>query len=199
MNCEKPTHHSIPVVLLHGWKDDARKMERLARHLRAQGREVHPISVVPSLGEVGLDMLAGQLQRAIDERFRAEQKIDLAGFSMGGLVCRYYLQRLCGLERVRRFVTISTPHRGSFWAWFSSNPGCRQMRPGSVFLKDLEGDAERLSTTGFTSLWTPLDLMILPASSSVIPAARCRAICCLAHPLMVADRRVLQAVAEALE
>lgn len=188
-----------PVVLLHGIYDTARKMERLAGYFRSRGRNAYPFSVAPSSGEVGLEILAAQLQGHIERTFPAGQRIDLVGFSMGGLICRYYLQRLGGLGRVRRFVTISTPHRGSLLAWLVENPACRQMRPGSRFLRDLASDVGRLAVAGFTSLWTPFDLMILPANSSVIPEARCKSIWCIGHSLMVWDERSFRAVAAALE
>lgn len=188
-----------PVLLIHGIKDDARKMEPLARHLRAEGRVVQTMSLRPSWGQKGLDELAQQLATEADRTFPAEQKFDLVAFSMGGLVSRYYLQRLGGLARVRRFITISTPHRGTLAAHFIPNPGCRQMRPGSEFLRDLASDAADLGHVGFTSLWSPLDLIILPAHSSVVPEARCVKLWIVAHPLMVWQRSALRAVAAALE
>ena len=139
-----------------------------------------------------------ELQTRIDDLFPKEQPLDFVAFSMGGLVCRYYLQRLGGLERTGRFVTISTPHRGSWLAWLLFNTGGRQMRPGSPFLRDLARDADRLEATRFTSLWTPLDVMIVPSNSSVIPEARCRKIWCLMHPLMVLEPRCLRAAAQSL-
>ena len=63
---------------------------------------------------------------------------------MGGLVSRYYVQRLGGIERVRRLITISTPHQGTLWAHMVGNPGSRQMRPGSAFLSKLNHDAAML-------------------------------------------------------
>lgn len=189
----------LPVLLIHGIKDDAAKMEPLARHLRAEGREVRTMSLRPSWGQKGLDELAEQLAAEADRVFPAGQKFDLVAFSMGGLVSRYYLQRLGGLDRVRRFVTISTPHRGTALAHLIPNPGCRQMRPGSDFLRDLERDASELKRVGFTSLWTPLDLIILPARSSAVPEARNVKLWVLAHPLMVWQSSALRAVASALE
>ncbi len=179
-------------------KDDSRKMARLARHLEATGRTVFACNLRPNLGQVPVEELASQLQAYLGTTLPGEERFDLVGFSMGGLVSRYYLQRLGGLGRVRRFVTISTPHRGSLMAYLVGNTGCRQMRPGSPFLKDLERDAALLEQAAFTSLWSPLDLIILPANSSVIPQARCHKIWCLAHPFMVSDRRCLRAVEEAL-
>jgi len=173
-------------------------MARMAAHLRAEGWTVHTIDLVPNWGQSGLDDLAAQIAAFVERTFAAGESFDIVGFSMGGLVSRYYLQRLGGLERVRRFVTISSPHRGSLLAWLIPNAGCRQMRPGSAFLRDLWHDVERLRQVRFTSFWTPFDLTIVPAWSSVLPVADCRRIWCIAHPLMVSERRCLTSVAEAL-
>ena len=40
-------------------------------------------------------------------------KVDLVGFSLGGLIARYYLNEK-GEEKVDQLVTIGTPHRGSW-------------------------------------------------------------------------------------
>ena len=85
---------------------------------------------------------------------------------MGGLVSRYYVQRLGGMNRVGRLITISTPHRGTYWALANGNVGSRQMRPGSEFLRELNRDAGVLERVQHASIWTPLDLMILPPWSS---------------------------------
>jgi triacylglycerol lipase len=189
---------SIPVLLIHGLKDDSRKMRRLERHLREAGREVHSLDVLPSWGQVGLDVLAEKIVAFVGQTFAPEQRFDLVGYSMGGLVCRYYLQRLGGLERVRRFITIAAPHRGSVLAWLVPNAGGRQMRPGSAFLRDLESDADRLKQVGFTSLWTPFDLIIVPFRSSIVSYAKNLRLWCIAHPLMVYQRCALRAVEAAL-
>lgn len=188
-----------PVLLIHGMKDDARKMEPLARYLRAHGREVYTTSLRPSLGQVGLEELAGQLDKYVRKTFTSEQRFDLVGYSMGGLVSRYYLQRLGGLERVHRFVTVSSPHQGSVLAWLVPNAGGRQMRPGSAFLRDLDRDVDQLQRVGLTCLWTPLDLIVVPARNCVVPGADCREIRCLAHPLMVTLPSCKEAVRVALE
>lgn len=187
-----------PVLLIHGIKDDARKMEPLARHLRSQGWEAKTMSFRPSWGQKGLDVLAGQVAQFIGENYAPGKKIDLVAFSMGGLVTRYYLQRLGGLERVQRYITLSTPHRGTLVAYLVPNAGCRQMRPGSAFLRDLESDAGRLAELDFTSFWTPLDAIIVPARSSIMPQARNERLVIALHPLMVWQPSVQRAVAGAL-
>ena len=124
--------------------------------------------------------------------------LDLVGFSMGGLISRYYLQRLGGLARVRRFIAISVPQHGSAWAWLLPNQGCRQMRPGSTFLQALNQDIASLAQIDLLTLWTPFDLMIIPATSSVIPVGRECKLPVLLHDWMIKDIRVLEAIASFL-
>ena len=192
------TSHRNPVLLVHGLKDDERKMEPMARYLRAQGWDARTMSCRPSWGQKGLDVLAGQVADFVAAHYPARQRIDLVAFSMGGLVCRYYLQRLGGLDRVQRYVSISAPNRGSALAWLIPNPGCRQMRPGSAFLRDLASDEGRLSKLEFTSLWTPYDTIIIPPRSSEMPQARNIKMPIICHPMMVWQRSCMAAVAEAL-
>lgn len=68
------------------------------------------------------------------------------------------------------------------------------MRPGSVFLEDLNRDIEILENVSFTSIWTPFDLMIVPANSSLISVGRSIRVRTLIHPLLVVDPQVLKLV-----
>lgn len=189
----------LPVVLVHGIKGHSGNMQCLARHLRARGWTVHTPDLKPNWGQAGLDVLAGHLGDFVEAKIPHGERFHLLGFSMGGLISRYYLQRLGGLERVDQFITLSTPHRGSLWAWVLPNAAGRQMRPDSGFLRDLESDAERLREVEFTSVWTPLDLTIMPARSSHVAHGTCRTIWCAAHPLMIYDGRCLRLVSDILE
>ena len=187
-----------PVLLIHGIADSERNMQWLARFLRGEGWEVHTLSLKPNWAQAGLEPLAGQIDDYARQQFGA-RKFDLVGFSMGGLVSRYYLQRLGGLERVEHLITLSAPHNGTVMANLIPNRGCREMRPGSPFLRDLSRDADRLEAVKFTSLYTPLDLVIVPAHSSAMPQARNVKLPVALHPLMVIDRRCFRAVAAALK
>jgi triacylglycerol lipase len=77
-------------------------------------------------------------------------------------------------------------------------PGVVQMRRGSDFLRDLERDADCLARVKFTSIYTPLDLIIIPASSSEMPQARNVRMWASMHPSLILERRCLRAVAAAL-
>ncbi len=117
---------------------------------------------------------------------------------MGGVVSRYYVQRLGGVERVRRLVTVSSPHHGTAMAYLMGRPGVVQMRPGSALLADLNGDLAALEHVDLTSIWSPLDLMIVPPNSSRLPVGREVLVAAPLHALMIRDPRALHAVAEAL-
>jgi triacylglycerol lipase len=117
---------------------------------------------------------------------------------MGGIVSRYYIQRLGGINQVQRLIAISSPHQGTQVAYLSERPGCIQMRPDSAFLKDLNQDISILNRLSFTSIWTPFDLMIVPATSSRIPVGAEVQVPVLLHPLMLTNTWSLKAVAKAL-
>jgi triacylglycerol lipase len=186
-----------PVVLVHGIYSDSGDFERMARHLRTEGRQVFTPDLKPNGGQAGIDELARQLA-AYTARQVPSRKFDLVGFSMGGLVSRYYLQRLGGLDRVEHFVTLAAPHHGTVLAGLHGGRGGRHMRPESDLLRDLATDADRLSRVKFTSLYTPLDLIIVPARSSEMPQARNVRLWAALHPSLILEKRCIRAVAAAL-
>lgn len=188
-----------PVILVHGFKDTARKMQWMASILRGQGWTVHTPTLSPSCGQVGLDQLAHQLAAFINDSYGSTGKFDLVGFSMGGLICRYFIQRIDSFNRVERLVTLGSPHNGSLWAYLVQNPGCRQMRPRSDFLNDLNSDITSLTKVDFTSIWTPLDLMIMPSVSSKTGVGREIALWLPFHPHLVWSRPCIEKIAGVLK
>jgi triacylglycerol lipase len=188
----------VPVILIHGIDDTVRLFRRMQPFLERRGFSVHSFNLTPNDGKASLSLLARQVESYVRERLRTGEPFDLVGFSMGGMIARYYVQRLGGLARVRRLITIAAPHRGTWTAYLRNNPGARDMRPGSPFLKDLNRDADSLGGLSFTSIWTPLDLMIVPSTSSRLRVGRSIPVLGLVHPLMVRKARVLQLVASIL-
>lgn len=187
-----------PVLLIHGIDDTADVFSTMAPYLRVQGWHTYSLNLTPSNGDVGLDQLAHQIADYVAHRFPPHQPIDLVGFSMGGIISRYYIQRLGGIDRVQRFVTISSPHQGTWTAYLRPNAGACQMRRGSPFMNALNRDVEMLARLHFTSIWTPLDLMIVPAESSRLPVGQEVVVNVPAHSWMLTHNRSLQAVSKAL-
>jgi len=186
-----------PVVLVHGIHSSSGDFARLARHLRADGHEVLALDLKPADGRADLAVLAQQVADFTNAHLPG-RRFDLVGFSMGGLVSRYYVQRLGGADRVDHFITLAAPHHGTVMAGMSSAPGVKQMRPGSPFLRDLERDEDALKRVKFTTFYTPLDLVVVPGASGEMPQAHNVRIWALLHPSLILERRCIRAVAEAL-
>lgn len=188
-----------PVLLVHGLYDTVAKFKELSAYLDQLGWSVHSINLKPNDGSAPLNDLAKQVADYVDRTFESGQMIDLLGFSMGGLVTRYYLQRLGGVERVKRYITISAPNNGTLTAYFLPLKGIVEMRMNSLFLEDLNQDHDQyLSKLQVTNLWTPYDLMILPAHSSKMGIGREISVPVAVHAWMPSDRRVMKLIASAL-
>jgi triacylglycerol lipase len=191
-----------PVLLMHGIDDTAKELRPLAHRLRKGGwLNVELLEFTPNDASSGLVPLAHQVDRAaraLAQKSGASE-IDVVGFSMGALVTHYWLKRTPARIKVRRYVSISGPHHGTLTAYLRWNEGAAQMRPNSPFVQDLARDEGEWNGVEAYSFWTPMDLMIVPPSSSRLEGATERRFAVLAHPLMMYDRRVLAAVVEALQ
>jgi pimeloyl-ACP methyl ester carboxylesterase len=86
-----------------------------------------------------------------------DSKVILIAHSMGGLVCRHYLEVLKGWKNCRLLITLGTPHRGSV---NSLERLCNGMKIGWSDLSDL--------TRSFTSVYELLPIYPLIQSSGKI-------------------------------
>lgn len=193
-----PPPHARRVVLVHGFLETGNAFKPLQKRLEARGFHCLRIKLRPNDGRGGLERLAEGLKRDIDATYGAHLPLSVVAFSMGGLVSRYYLQELGGAQRCDQLITISSPHHGTWAAYGYPSLGARQMRPGSDFLQQLAKSEHRLGNMPVTSLWTPLDLIILPSSSSVWQRADNRAYCSPLHPMMLTSPKVLAEVEQRL-
>ena len=188
-----------PVVLVHGWLDKQEIFNTMKPYLEKEGWSVFTLNLVPNNGSKPLPELAEQLETFITDKLDASQKFDLLGFSMGGLVTRYYLQRMGGNERVERYINVSAPNNGTLTAFSLPLAGIKQMRPKSEFLQDLNSDVEScLEKIQVTWMWTPFDLMILPADSTRLPVGREVKLSVPFHPWMLTDSKALKIVKDVL-
>ena len=194
----KPNPEFNPVILVHGIHSNSRDMTRMARHFRAGGREVFTPDLTPNGGQATIEELGRQLADYAAKHVPRGRKFDLVGFSMGGLVSRYYVQRLGGAAHVAHLVTIAAPHHGTVLARLNSRPGAVEMRRDSAFLRDLAKDNATLSRVKFTAFYTPLDLVVMPASSAEMPQARNVRVWASLHPSFILEKRCIRAVAAAI-
>lgn len=73
------------------------------------------------------------------------------------------------------------------------------MRPDSGLLRDLNQDVTMLKRINFTSMWTPFDIMIVPANSSQMPVGKEVKVNVLLHRQMVTEPLSINAIVEELK
>ncbi|MFE2296362.1 lipase family alpha/beta hydrolase [Streptomyces sp. NPDC059452] len=158
-----------PVVLLHGFIDNRSVFVLLRRSLARHGRR-HLASLNYSPLTRDLRTAAELLGRHVEEicARTGQREVDIVGHSLGGLIARYYVQRLGGDHRVRTLVTLGTPHGGTAVAPGAGiHPIVRQMRGGSTLIEELRRPAPGCRTR-FVSFWSELDQVMVPVETACV-------------------------------
>ncbi|MGE3810376.1 MAG: esterase/lipase family protein [Candidatus Nanopelagicales bacterium] len=154
-----------PIILVHGIVDNRSVFTMLRRGLRRRGfGRVVTVNYSSINGDVR--MLADRLGELVEEVCEETgfERVHVVGHSLGGLVARYYVQRLGGDERVHTLVTLGSPHSGTLPAYVLPHPLVRQLRPGSDVVRELDEPAPGCRTR-FVAVWSDLDQMIVPQRS----------------------------------
>ena len=180
----------------------------LAARLRAEGRRVVVVDL-PDRGTGDLRASALALGAAVDRTGAA--RVDLVGFSAGGLVVRLLLADPARALRARRVVLLGTPNHGTELAGVAAalDPSlCAtsvcQLAPGSSLLAGLNRGDETPPGPEFFSIWTALDGTVTPPATAVLDGAaniRVQDVCAasrLGHGGLVTDPLALGLVVEAL-
>ena len=163
----------IPVILAHGYFSNRGYFGALVRALEAHG--AGPV-FAPNLSATfaTIEAYAEELHREIERiaTGTGQPQVILVCHSMGGLGARAYLDAH-GAARVRKLITIASPHGGTVHARFGGGPNARQMQPGNSFLKELSWkEGERGPGCAVTSIYSPHDNLVAPQNSSRLPWAK---------------------------
>jgi triacylglycerol lipase len=164
-----------PVFLVPGYGGGRAGLEQLTARLRAAGRTAN-IVLLPGNGTGDLRGTAQALDEAVDAAVEAgAAKVDVVGFSAGGLTARIWAEDFGGDAVARRVVTLGTPHAGTdvartalALASGSCPEACQQLVPGSELLRGLEAAPDAAS---WTSVFTRTDEVVQPVDSAVLDGA----------------------------
>ena len=157
-----------PILLVHGLVDNRSIFTVLRRALRRRGfgriwtMNYHVLTH---------DLRAAARRLAATAESICEQtgyeRIHVIGHSMGGVVARYYVQRMGGDARVHTLVTLGSPHQGTHAARLLPRGVCRQLQPASEIVDELRTPAPGCRTR-FVSFWSDLDALISPKRAARI-------------------------------
>lgn len=156
-----------PILLVHGIADNHATFAVMQRALQRRG-----FFTVTSFdyGLLTSDVRsAARALAAAVEQLTAEtgyDRVHVVGHSLGGLIARYYVQRLDGDRRVHTLVTLGTPHQGTRRASAGrAFPLLRQLHPGSDLLTELSQPAPECRTR-FVAFSSDADQLIAPTTSA---------------------------------
>jgi triacylglycerol lipase len=153
------------------------------------------------LGRTPVMQAAELLGSSIDSHLGTQQTIDLLGFSMGGVIARCWIQLLGGAQRMRRFISIGSPHQGTITAQPWSGrlfQGIDDVKWGSNLLQRLNQDLDPLQRIECHSFFSALDLVVVPGWRAVLPVGQRTMLPVLTHPQLLRDRAALQPLAREL-
>ena len=155
-----------PILLVHGLVDNRSVFTLLRRTLRRRGfGRVIPVNYSPFTQDVRT--AAERLHRLVEHTCAQTgyERVHVVGHSLGGVVARYYVQRLGGDARVHTLCTLGSPHSGTLAAHLLPSRLVRQLRPGSELMQELAQPAPGCRTR-FVAFWSDLDQLIVPKQAA---------------------------------
>lgn len=194
---DPPATDGPPVLLVHGYCENAGVFWLLARRLRRAGYAAYLHDLGPVFGDI--DGYAPALAARIEEISARHGRAAVAavGHSMGGLALRACARRP-GPHALARIVTLGTPHGGTALAELGLGANARQMRRGGPWLQDLARDeAARPWPQGF-AVRTLDDNIVAPASAAEWPGASNAALDGVGHVALAFSRAAATLVVAAL-
>jgi pimeloyl-ACP methyl ester carboxylesterase len=202
---------AYPVLLLHGYINNAGAMFGLYDELARQGYGVHTINLEPVHGDIGRHAPRIEARvRGILAQTGAD-KVVLIAHSMGGLAARAYLRAFPGAP-VAQLITLGSPHQGTPAAYTAWGRAGKQMRPGSGWIAALAAD-ELHRATGHAAghsaqgrwpcpvltVYSYDDNIAFPQHCAKLEGARELAIAGVGHMSMPMSRRVARLLIAEME
>lgn len=164
------TTASAPVLLVHGLVDNRSVFTVLRRALARRGFG-NVVTTNYSIFTRDVGTAARELGQVVDRMCdrTGHDRIHVIGHSLGGLIARYYVQRLGGDARVASLVTLGTPHGGTAWSrlaphWLAHASVLNQLRPDSPLVRELEEPASGCRTS-ILAIYSDLDQIVVPAQA----------------------------------
>jgi len=154
-----------PIILIHGLWNTSSIFSPITSKLDDIGIEYFAPTLEHSYGMTSILDLTYKLNELILEKYGIEKEIDILGFSIGWIIGRLWLQKFYGYRRTKRFISIGSPHKGTFLAQLVPKypfTGISQMKINSKFLRELANNDFFLDDIECINFFTYWDLMVFP-------------------------------------
>ena len=154
-----------PIILIHGLWNTSSIFSSIITKLDDIGIEYFAPTLKHSYGMTSIIDLTNILNELILEKYGLEKELDILGFSMGGIIGRYWIQKFNGYKRTRKFISIGSPHKGTLAAQLVPKypfRGISEMKINSKFLRKLANSDFLLDDVECINFFTYWDLMVFP-------------------------------------
>ncbi len=154
-----------PIILIHGLWNTGDIFSSIISKLDELGIEYFAPTLPHEYGMTSIVELTYLLNDLILEKYGLERELDILGFSMGGIIARYWIKKFNGYKRTRRFITVGSPHNGTLTSQLVPKypfRGISEMKINSYLLRDLSKLDYLLKEVNCISFFTYWDLMVFP-------------------------------------
>ena len=154
-----------PIILIHGLWNTSSIFSLISSKLDEKEVEYFAPTLNHAFGMTSIVELTNLIDQLIVEKYGLEQEIDILGFSMGGIIGRYWINKFNGYKRTKRFITIGSPHNGTLTSQLVPKypfKGISEMKINSSLLRDLAKYDYYLNDIDCISFFTFWDLMVFP-------------------------------------
>jgi triacylglycerol lipase len=161
-------HHDLdaaatPILLVHGIVDNHSIFAVMDRALRRRGFQTistWDYGLLTRDIRAAAELLGDEIAKVAANT--GYQRIHVIGHSLGGLMARYFVQRMGGDAQVHTLVTLGTPHQGTQLARaMPLVPLVRQLTPQSEVIRELAEPATGCRTR-FIAFHSDLDHLVVP-------------------------------------
>ena len=173
----------VGVLLVHGFFCNRGLWNPWLRRLRGAGVPCVALDLEPAFGSI--DDYAARIEHGVAQLERRTGTAPLiVAHSMGGLAVRRWYADVPDASRVRRIVTIGTPHHGTWLARFAHARNARQMRLDAEWLVALAAREAPQRHARFTCFYGHCDNIVFPPSTATLAGADNRHVPGTAHVAM---------------
>ena len=161
--------------MIHGLWNTSAIFNSLLKKLDYYDIEYYAPTLEHCFGRISIIDLAESLDVLITKKYGDESEIDILGFSMGGIIARYWIKKFNGYLKTRKFISIGSPHHGTLTAQLVPKKffkGISEMKINSSLLRELSNNDYLLKDIDCISFYTRWDFMVFPGWRAILPIGR---------------------------
>ena len=186
-----------PIILIHGLWNTSSIFSSITSKLDDIGIDYFAPTLEHSYGMTSIIDLTNILNELILEKYGFKKELDILGFSMGGIIGRYWIQKFNGYKRTRRLLSIGSPQKGTLMAQLVPRypfRGISEMKINSNFLRELENNDFLLADIDCINFFTYWDLMVFPSWWTNLNLGKKISVKVYKHRNLVRDESVVEKI-----